>query len=228
MPQLKNYREVGIFDLMSAPLNPIGAFDAEQFKKDVRDLLAEKPDEKYLAVDLTGLDFVYSDAYNAFIQFQQEMEDRKGIFAVLTNNQTILVGLKKAGLDKSIMVFAYEEDLMSFSLQAQSPAASAEPDVIEVAHDEPAPVASQNIGSAMGSTMGSIEGAPTHLDRRTGQHRRFTKSFNAIAKEEVPEESNKKGLDVPFDDEPSSAKTVLIVALLMLAAVGGMIALFCI
>ena len=129
MPQLKNYREVGIFDLMSAPLNPIGAFDAEQFKKDVRDLLAEKPDEKYLAVDLTGLDFVYSDAYNAFIQFQQEMEDRKGIFAVLTNNQTILVGLKKAGLDKSIMVFAYEEDLMSFSLQAQSPAATAEPEI---------------------------------------------------------------------------------------------------
>lgn len=220
MPQLKNYREVGIFDLMSAPLNPIGAFDAEQFKKDVRDLLAEKPDEKYLAVDLTGLDFVYSDAYNAFIQFQQEMEDRKGIFAVLTNNQTILVGLKKAGLDKSIMVFAYEEDLMSFSLQAQSPAAAAEPE-LEVAHEEPAPVASQN----MGSTMGSIDVTPSHLDRRTGQHRRFTKSFNAIAKEE-PVENSKKGLDVPFDEEPSSAKTVIIVALLMLAAVGGAIAIF--
>ena len=221
MPQLKNYREVGIFDLMSAPLNPIGAFDAEQFKKDVRDLLAEKPDEKYLAVDLTGLDFVYSDAYNAFIQFQQEMEDRKGIFSFLTNNQTILVGLKKAGLDKSIMVFAYEEDLMSFSLQAQSPAATAEPE-IEVVHEEPAPVASQN----MGSTMGSIDVTPSHLDRRTGQHRRFTKSFNAIAKEEPAENSKKKGLDVPFDEEPSSAKTVIIVALLMLAAVGGAIAIF--
>jgi anti-anti-sigma regulatory factor len=222
MPQLKNYREVGIFDLMSAPLNPIGAFDAEQFKKDVRDLLAEKPDEKYLAVDLTGLDFVYSDAYNAFIQFQQEMDDRKGIFAVLTSNQTILIGLKKAGLDKNIMVFAYEEDMMSFSLQAQNPAAS-EPEV-EVVHEEPAPVASQNVGNT--STMSSIEVAPSHLDRRTGQHRRFTKSFNAIAKEETPEDSKKKGLDVPFDEEPSSAKTVIIVALLMLAAVGGAIAIF--
>ena len=219
MPQLKNYREVGIFDLMSAPLNPIGAFDAEQFKKDVRELLAEKTDEKYLAVDLTGLDFVYSDAYNAFIQFQQEMEDRKGIFAVLTSNQTILVGLKKSGLDKNIMVFAYEEDMMSFSLQAQNPAAS-EPEV-EV-RDEPAPVASQN----MGSTMGSIEVTPSHLDRRTGQHRRFTKSFNAIAKEDPADKSKKKGLDVPFDEEPSSAKTVVIVALLLLAAVGGAIAIF--
>ena len=106
MPQLKNYREVGVFDLISAPLNPIGAFDAEQFKKDVRALLAEKKDEQFLAVDLTGLDFVYSDAYNAFIQFQQEMEDRRGMFAVLTNNKIIVDGLRKAGLDKNIKVFA--------------------------------------------------------------------------------------------------------------------------
>ena len=224
MPQLKNYREVGIFDLLSAPLNPIGAFDAEQFKKDVRALLAEKTDEKFLAVDLTGLDFVYSDAYNAFIQFQQEMDDRKGMFAILTNNQTILDGLKKAGLDKNIKVFAYEADMMSFSLQASAPAES-KPEV-EVAPEEPAAVASQN----MGSTMGSIEGAPSaHLDRHTGAHRRFTKSFNAIAKEEPEEKaSNKKGLDVPFDDEPSSAKTVIIVVLLLLAAVGVILAFFCI
>ena len=220
MPQLKNYREVGIFDLMSAPLNPIGAFDAEQFKKDVRALLAEKTEEKFLAVDLTGLDFVYSDAYNAFIQFQQEMDDRKGLFAILTNNQTIIDGLKKAGLDKNIKVFAFEADMMSFSLQASAPETAApSAEVLE----EPAPVASQN----MGSTMGLIEVAPSpHLDRRTGQHRRFTKSFNAIAKEEPAENSKKKGLDVPFDEEPSSAKTVIIVALLLLAAVGGAIAIF--
>ena len=219
MPQLKNYREVGIFDLMSAPLNPIGAFDAEQFKKDVRALLAEKTEEKFLAVDLTGLDFVYSDAYNAFIQFQQEMDDRKGLFAILTNNQTIIDGLKKAGLDKNIKVFAFEADMMSFSLQASAPESAPNTEVL----DEPAPVASQN----MGSTMGSIEVAPSpHLDRHTGSHRRFTKSFNAIAKEEPT--SKKKGLDVPFDDEPSSAKTVIIVVLLLLAAVGVILAFFCI
>ena len=213
MPQLKNYREVGIFDLMSAPLNPIGAFDAEQFKKDVRALLADKKDEQFLAVDLTGLDFVYSDAYNAFIQFQQEMDDRNGLFAVLTNNQTIIDGLKKVGLDKNIKVFSYESDMMSFSLHAQAPektedVAAAE----ELAH----PVASQNM---------SGEPISQHLDRRsTGTHRRFTKSFNAITKEEPS--TKKKGLDVPFDDEPSSAKTVIIVILFLLAAVGGILAFF--
>jgi anti-anti-sigma regulatory factor len=217
MPQLKNYREVGIFDLMSAPLNPIGAFDAEQFKKDVRDLLAEKPDEKYLAVDLTGLDFVYSDAYNAFIQFQQEMEDRKGIFAVLTNNQTILVGLKKAGLDKSIMVFAYEEDLMSFSLQAQSPAAAAEPE-LEVVHEEPAPVASQNVRSAS-----SMDADERRSERKTGHQRRFTKSFNAITKDD--KKLAKQGMAMPFDEEKSSGATVLAI-IVILIVIGGLIAYF--
>ena len=214
MAQLKNYREVGIFDLMSAPLNPIGAFDAEQFKKDVRALLADKQDEQFLAVDLTGLDFVYSDAYNAFIQFQQEMEDRHGLFAVLTNNQTIIDGLKKVGLDKNIKVFSYESDMMSFSLHAQAPEKS---DETAASAEEPArPVASQNM---------SGEPASHHLDRRsTGTHRRFTKSFNAITKEEP--NTKKKGLDVPFDDEPSSAKTVIIVVLLLLAAVGGTLAFF--
>ena len=215
MPQLKNYREVGVFDLISAPLNPIGAFDAEQFKKDVRALLAEKKDEQFLAVDLTGLDFVYSDAYNAFIQFQQEMEDRGGMFAVLTNNKTIVDGLRKAGLDKNIKVFALEADMMSFSLHAQSP----EGESATESAGEPAAVASQNVSAV------SEPARSPHLDRRTtGQHRRFTKSFNAIAKEEPG--SKKKGLDVPFDDEPSSAKTVIMVVLLLLAAVGGTLAFF--
>ena len=213
MAQLKNYREVGIFDLISAPLNPIGAFDAEQFKKDVRTLLAEKTEEKFLAVDLTGLDFVYSDAYNAFIQFQQEMANRGGMFAVLTNNSVIIDGLKKAGLDKNIHVFAFEADMMSFSLQAQAPGTPAAP----VLDDTLSAVASQNIRSEASLSQ--------PLERHsTGQHRRFTKSFNAIAKEEPS--SKKKGLDVPFDDEPSSAKTVIIVILLLVAAVGGLLAFF--
>lgn len=211
MPQLKNYREVGNFDLLSAPLNPIGAFDAEQFKKDVRELLAEKQDEKFLAVDLTGLDFVYSDAYNAFIQFQQEMSSRGGMFAVLTNNKIIVDGLKKAGLDKTIKVFAFESDMMSFSLHAQAPEQTAE--VVDVVEPEPTAVASQNIKS-------DIKAASA--ERHTGAHRRFTKSFNAIVKDD--KKNQKKGLDMPFEEEPSSARTVLIVILILLAIVGVVLA----
>ena len=207
-------KNVGLFLVLPAPLNPIGAFDAERFKSNFRTIMGYDAGFKFVAVDLSGLDFVYSDAYNAFIQFQQEMDDRHGLFAVLTNNQTIVDGLKKAGLDKNIKVFAFEADMMSFSLQARSPEANG--GSAESAEESIAPVASQNIQG---------ETAPVqHLDRRTGQHRSFTKSFNAIAKDDSG--SKKKGLDVPFDDEPSSARTVIIVVLLLLAAVGGTLAFF--
>lgn len=210
MPQLKNYREVGNFDLLSAPLNPIGAFDAERFKQQVRDLLAEKQDEKFLAVDLSGLDFVYSDAYNAFIMFQQEMSSRGGMFAVLTNNKIIVDGLKKAGLDKTIRVFAYEAELMSFSLHTPSSAEG-----LSDGDMDSGAVASQNINSEIKSAAS---------ERHTGSHRRFTKSFNAIAKDD--KKSQKKGLDMPFEEEPSSARTVIIVILLLIAVVGGVWAFF--
>ena len=117
MNSLKNYREVGIFDLLSAPLNPIGAFDAEQFKKDVRALIDANPDDKFVAVDLMGLDFVYSDAYNAFIQFQQELSSKGGMLALLSNSKTIADGLMKAGLASKLKVFSFEAEMMSFSLQ---------------------------------------------------------------------------------------------------------------
>lgn len=211
MAELKNYREVGIFDLMSAPLNPIGAFDAEQFKKDVRDLLEKKADEKFLAVDLTGLDFVYSDAYNAYLQFQEEMSNRGGMFALLTNNNIIVDGLKKAGLNKKLKIFASEEDMMSFSLHAQAPAPTVEPEM-------PAAVASQNVPSDDTTVAASAPAA-----RSTGSHRRFTKSFNAIVKDDS---KKSKGLDVPFDEEPSSARTVIVVILLLLIAVGATLAFF--
>ena len=144
MTELKNYREVGIFDLLSAPLNPIGAFDAEQFKKDARKLIDENPDDKFVAVDLIGLDFVYSDAYNAFVQFQSELSGKGGMLALLSNSATIADGLKKAGLDRSLKVFGAEAEMMSFSLHSHGPAESLPP-ATPAPEPEVAPVASQNV-----------------------------------------------------------------------------------
>lgn len=209
MAQLKNYREVGIFDLLSAPLNPIGAFDAEQFKKDVRGLLDERKDDKFVAVDLTGLDFLYSDAYNALLQFQRELSSRGGMIAVLTNNTIIVDGFKKAGIDKKLKVFSFEAEMMAFSLHNQTPAQEASVIVVDQAESQEAKVSSQNNREV------------TENDRHTGVHRKFTKSFNAIAKD--GEKLAKKGLNMPFEEEKSSGKTVLIIILLVVL-LGGLAA----
>ena len=215
MTELKNYREVGIFDLLSAPLNPIGAFDAEQFKKDARQLIDDNPDDKFVAVDLTGLDFVYSDAYNAFVQFQSELSGKGGMLALLSNSATIADGLKKAGLDRSLKVFAAEAEMMSFSLHSHGPAEPLPP-ASPVPEPEAAPVASQNVHSALDSEQPRAE-------RRTGHNRRFTKSFNAVVKDE--KKLAAKGMNMPFEEESSSGKTVFFIILILLV-LGGAAAYF--
>jgi anti-anti-sigma factor len=214
MTELKNYREVGIFDLLSAPLNPIGAFDAEQFKKDARKLIDENPDDKFVAVDLTGLDFVYSDAYNAFVQFQSELSGKGGMLALLSNSATIADGLKKAGLDRSLKVFGAEAEMMSFSLHSHSPAEPLPP-AAPAPEPEVAPVASQNVHSG-----GEVE---PRAERRTGHNRRFTKSFNAVVKDE--KKLAAKGMNMPFEEESSSGKTVFFIILILLV-LGGVAAYF--
>ena len=207
MNPLKNYREVGIFDLLSAPLNPIGAFDAEQFKKDVRALIDANPDDKFVAVDLMGLDFVYSDAYNAFIQFQQELSSKGGMLALLSNSKTIADGLMKAGLASKLKVFSFEAEMMSFSLHSQSPEESS-----ASAPEEPtvAAVASQNVGGGAAPAK--------RTERKTGLNRRFTKSFNAIIKKKDNLEN--QGMKDPFEEPPTTHKVapVIVVVLLIFAA----------
>ena len=217
MSDLKNYREVGVFDLLSAPLNPIGAFDAEQFKLDARALIDAHPDDKFVAVDLMGLDFVYSDAYNAFLQFQHDLSAKGGMLALLSNSPTIADGLKKAGLDRKLKVFAFEAELMSFSLHSQAPA---EQEGASSGDDSSsAPVASQNVRS---SSSFSLDEAPRN-ERKTGHQRRFTKSFNAITKDE--KKLAKQGMAMPFDEEKSSGTTVLAI-IVILVVIGGLIAYF--
>lgn len=109
-----NTRNVGVFLVLRAPLNPIGAFDAEVFKANFRTLVTENPNAKCVGVDLSGLEFVYSDAYNAFIQFHQELAKRNGTFAVLANKESLAQSLKKVGLERYIRIFKSAEEMASY------------------------------------------------------------------------------------------------------------------
>lgn len=117
MAQLKSNRNIGVFVLIPAPLNPIGAFDAEQFKRDVRTLLDFNHELKFLAVDLTGIDFVYSDAHNAFSMCQQDLRKVGGQFAVIADNKTLIASFKKMGMDRVFKIFGTEQDLATFTIE---------------------------------------------------------------------------------------------------------------
>lgn len=210
-----NIKNIGSFLVLPAPLNPIGAFDAEAFKASFRSLVDANAEALYIAVDLSGLDFVYSDAYNAFVQFQGELSGKGGMLALLSNSATIADGLKKAGLDRSLKVFAAEAEMMSFSLHSHGPAEPLPP-ASPVPEPEVAPVASQNVHSA-------LDAEQPRAERRTGHNRRFTKSFNAVVKDE--KKLAAKGMNMPFEEESSSGKTVFFIILILLV-LGGAVAYF--
>ena len=135
-------KNVGLFLVLPAPLNPIGAFDAETFKARFREVMEECADAKFIGVDLSGIDFVYSDAYNAFMQFHQELSKRNGTFAVLADRESLAKSLKKVGLERFIRIFMSEADMAAYAPVEQMAAASVAP--ATPAAEEPAkPVAAE-------------------------------------------------------------------------------------
>ena len=215
MSELKNYREVGIFDLLSAPLNPIGAFDAEQFKNDAESLLKRK--STFIAVDLTGLDFLYSDAYNAFTQLQKELSLKKCSIGILTNNKTIIDGLHRVGLDRSVLIFRAEADMMGYSIKEeekeekakQKDAVKDSADQLKTGDVEEAEEAEEDTDTTAHSGNADIS---TVKNATIPPHRRgrFTVSFNAI-KDEDKENSGKA--KSPFDEDGKASRIWLWVLL---------------
>ena len=110
----ENIKNIGSFLVLPAPLNPIGAFDAETFKASFRSLVDANAEALYIAVDLSGLDFVYSDAYNAFMQCHQELSNKNGLFAVLADMDSLASSLRKVGLERFIRIFSKEEDMAAY------------------------------------------------------------------------------------------------------------------
>ena len=110
----ENIKNIGSFLVLPAPLNPIGAFDAEAFKASFRSLVDANAEALYIAVDLSGLDFVYSDAYNAFMQCHQELSNKNGLFAVLADMDSLASSLRKVGLERFIRIFSKEEDMAAY------------------------------------------------------------------------------------------------------------------
>jgi anti-anti-sigma factor len=113
MDQIKQYREVGSFDVLNAPLNPIGAFNAEEFKKIARQMLDNG--SRHVIVDLSGLDFLYSDAFNAFLVIRGELNAVQGSLGIVNCGDSVFQTLVNAGIDKQLHIYIDESSLMEAS-----------------------------------------------------------------------------------------------------------------
>jgi len=198
MGGLSNYREIGKFDVLVAPRNPIGAFDAEQFKKDALELF-EKGSQN-IVVDLDNLDFLYSDAFNAFSLIHQKLVTRSGTLGILASDDLAVKSLQQAGVDRYVKVFRTEPEIMVASLKSNAP---------------PAPVAEPNVSPAFVHEPPTSPAEPSH--RRT---HKFTQSFNSSLSDQHDgiDKAILKGIPNEFEDaltQGSSRKSGLVIGILI-------------
>ena len=199
MGDLSNYRAVGKFDVLEAPRNPIGTFDAEQFKTDALQLIEKG--SRNIVVDLGDLDFLYSDAFNAFSMVHQKIGAQTGTLGILAMDDLAVKSLQQAGVDRYVQVFRSEPELMAASLQTVSRTA-AQPAVTTVSM--------------------STEAEGTSL-RRT---HKFTQSFNSSLLKEAEALESKSALPSGFANvdslgEPRGSKSWIVWLLLAFLAIGG-------
>lgn len=191
-------KNVGLFLVLPAPLNPIGAFDAERFKSNFRTIMSHDAGFKFIAVDLSGLDFVYSDAYNAFMQCHQELSNKNGAFAVLADKESLLNSLKKVGLERFIRIFMSESDMAAFT-------------PIDTSKD------------AAPSTAAPAVANPPKKDPPTARvavvERIDPSAYETPVEKPAPEKPKVLDKNPLEDEEPSSKSTAFVVIVLLLIAI---------
>jgi anti-anti-sigma factor len=156
-------KNVGLFLVLPAPLNPIGAFDAETFKANFRELVTENAEAKFIGVDLSGIDFVYSDAYNAFMQFHQELSKRNGTFAVLADRESLAKSLRKVGLERFIRIFMSADEMASYAPVEQK-AASVAAEPAKPVDEEPEKTVAAEVAETENAAPQTQESQPRIMD----------------------------------------------------------------
>jgi anti-anti-sigma factor len=230
MGELKNYREVGTYDVLNAPLNPIGAFNAEQFKKEVQDLIEQG--SRNIVIDLGTLDFLYSDAFNAFMTIQTQLALKQGQFGILTADDDVTKSLEHAGVAGMVHIFRDETELMGHSLNqaSRTESKSSEPEHHNESTFESRLNHNQDLSDSFNDESQSDlpftgtyspeqyqkQAQSSSEKKSTGRHK-FTQSFNSLQNEEDTEEV----IDPLPPSKSSGFKTLLLVILLLLIGIAG-------
>lgn len=114
MPNVEASRAVGSFDVFFAPLNALGIFDDEVFKASVDALL--KRGSIFVGLDLTGVDELYSGAFNAILVTLPTFIRAGGEFVMIVDSEKLRASLSKTGILNYVKLFHSEGDLLKYSI----------------------------------------------------------------------------------------------------------------
>lgn len=146
---LKNYREVGSFDLLSPPLNPLGLIDGHTLELHMSELI--QSGSRHIVLDASGLESLYSDTLTILAKshslLQGATSDSIGgnsqcSLGIMTASQSITESIAKSELAYLVSIYPVETDLIQASMKMM---AGQMPQVYSAAFSQSHPEASETL-----------------------------------------------------------------------------------
>jgi anti-anti-sigma factor len=106
-------RSLGIFEILTPRQESSEVFDADGFRLTVNTVLER--DVRHLVVDLSGIDYLYSDAINALVSINRRILERAGRMSLLAPQPKVREILLRSGLDSLFRIYKAEMELSAES-----------------------------------------------------------------------------------------------------------------
>lgn len=109
---LKNYREVGSFDLLSPPLSPLGLIDGQTLELHMNELI--QSGSHHIVLDASGLESLYSDTLTILAKSHSLIQ---GSLGIMTASPSITESIAKSELAHLVSIYPVETDLIQASMK---------------------------------------------------------------------------------------------------------------
>ena len=106
-------RSLGIFEILTPRQESNEVFDADRFRQTVNSVLER--DVRHLVVDLSGIDYLYSDAINALVSINRRILEQAGRMSLLAPQPKVREILLRSGLDSLFRIYKAEMELSAES-----------------------------------------------------------------------------------------------------------------
>ncbi|MBN2188591.1 MAG: PEGA domain-containing protein [Chitinispirillaceae bacterium] len=106
---------MGMFEIAEPVLEGDEVFDSNLLKQTIESMIAAG--RRNLCVDLSQLDYLYSDTINALVVMNKRMLDVFGRLSLLAPQPSVMEILKKGGIQNILKIFADENEIVQLSQQ---------------------------------------------------------------------------------------------------------------
>jgi anti-anti-sigma factor len=108
-------RVVGIFEVVEPVLEGDEVFDSNLLKQTMESMIAAG--RRNISLDLSQLDYLYSDTINALVVMNKRMLDVFGRLSLLAPQPSVMEILKKGGIQNILKIFTDENEILQLSQQ---------------------------------------------------------------------------------------------------------------